>query len=117
MRDANQRSAYRALAESSLYIQSGYGTESTADLSRLEPEFREELDEADRWFQGVVADERNWILEDADVDAAFTKTYYRAPEISFPVEIPFWVWLVVSSILVILGLRWRRQRRRVTPDF
>lgn len=82
-----------------------------AALDELEAELQDELDEAKRWFQDVVVAERNWILEEANVEAAFAETYYRAPESSYPKENPVWLWIMGGLALAALGLRWRHRRR------
>ena len=46
-------------------------------ISELEATFEKELKEAAHWSAQVSADEENWIRENKDVDAEFSKKYYH----------------------------------------
>ncbi len=48
----------------------------------LESQFKRELDEARAWFSAVEANEKQWIAEGLDPDAAFERMYYQQPAIT-----------------------------------
>ncbi len=81
--DAAQ-AAYRHLAKVALQRQTVHKlTYEQLTLERLEATFQKELQEARRWHEQIVADEKQWIAAGLDVDAEFARKYYTPPTIEY----------------------------------
>ena len=63
--------AYRNKAKSTLRLH------ERAKLETVERELRKEIREAEQWWRGVQEDEAAWIKASVDVDAEFSKKYFR----------------------------------------
>lgn len=74
--DEGARAAYRAKAEAALATQTPTPRHHRGmKLEELEPRFLAELEDAERWYAGLVADEGAWIAGGEDVDARFQAKY------------------------------------------
>ena len=135
--DPHAQEEYRKLAEQALQRQTVHElTYRELSLRRLEKVFQRELEEAKAWYEQVAADERRWIDEGVDVDAAFAKKYYTEPTVeyrdpaavratTFKRLLP--VGVVLAILLVVLALaasgyglyrlqRWYASRRGVRAE-
>lgn len=73
------KEAYRKKAVFALalqYTKKGGKGFSVEDLETL---FQEELKEAKAYYQQIRADEHDWILDEKNLDEAFTAKYYKTP--------------------------------------
>jgi tetratricopeptide (TPR) repeat protein len=130
--DEVAREAYRGLAKQVLRSQ-GRATrpEGQLSLEELEGDFRKELAEAQRWYEGVRADELAWIEQGRDVDAEFTRKYFEDPQPAAPTEpagvswwarlrgnlildsLTFWVALTGTLVIASLFVLWRKYRGKM----
>ena len=76
----------------------GSGT-TPIQLSTIEREFKQELEEAETWHQSVANDESRWIEEGKNADEEFSKKYYKEPSISQPNQSRF-----MQQTAILLGL-------------
>lgn len=105
------REAYRTLATQSLAMQTVHGlTMEELSLEALEAEFAVELTQANRWFDTVAKDERQWSDAGLDIDAAFAQKYYEEPELNSSTSTLAWV--IAIGALIGLGSMWLLRRRR-----
>ena len=74
------RKAFRTLAQRVLESQ-GSNTDHAAKLKDVEGQLKQEVADADRWYQQVRQDELAWIADGRNVDAAFTQKYYSEPKV------------------------------------
>jgi len=84
VKDEKAREGYRSKVKMALIEQERVSTHDEAGEKHeiVEKQFRRELDEGERWYAAVYADEQRWIAEGVDVDAEFAKKYYILPEVS-----------------------------------
>lgn len=79
-RDEAEQKRLRKKARASLGFQTSKpNVKRHLQISELEATFAKELEEAAQWSAEVLADEENWIRENKDVDAEFSKKYYQDP--------------------------------------
>lgn len=64
---------YRTMAQRVIEMQSG------TELADLEGELKKEIAEGEKWFAGIVKNEKAWIESGADVEAEYAKVYYQEP--------------------------------------
>ena len=116
--DETARAAYRQRAVRALSMQTvSSGNWIQLQLSSLEATFRDELAQAENWFEEVHSHEIAWIAEGKDADAEFSRVYYQEPVVSTSL----WTrmlqsanprYLIVGSVIVLLFSIWWRIRRR-----
>ncbi|MDP1561201.1 MAG: hypothetical protein Q8M16_07375 [Pirellulaceae bacterium] len=76
--DAPAQQAYLDFGFKALSTQLINGKQNNV-IDKNQAQLEAEVAEAERWFQGVVDDERRWIEAGVDVDAAFAQKYYADP--------------------------------------
>ncbi len=118
-KDPLKKKKLRAMASGSLSMQTvSKTTEDELSLERLEKTFKIELLGAETWYKNVVADEKKWIEQGGDVDAAFTEKYYSNPKSNskvyheFIVPIPFIPIGVGVALLVVILIVLKAARRK-----
>lgn len=114
---------YRRLAEQA------YLRVEHRDLPKLEAQFKQEIAEADKWFESLRQDEISWIQAGLNPESEFQKKYYQEPE----VKVSGWLELrenlkalallagPVLFLLAIVGapvylLRKRRRQKQDIPN-
>ncbi|QVL30899.1 tetratricopeptide repeat protein [Telmatocola sphagniphila] len=75
MKDDVQREEYRKIATAALYLKSERSVES------IEPQFLEEIADAEKWYEELRLKEIGWIKAGLDVEAEFDKLYDREPQV------------------------------------
>jgi|SRR5579884_1629376 len=82
VQDTATRQDYRALAAQVLEMQTmNRATMAPLPLGVLESSFKEELAEAQAWYETVERDEQTWIREGKNPEVEFTRKYYDEPRI------------------------------------
>lgn len=111
MKDDGPREAYRKLASQALEMQVEPGTYNKISLSELEATFKQELADAQKWYDELHAKELNWIREGKDVEAEFDKLY-EADEKTTPTGGALRVtsWSLGFLALLVVAMWWRRGR-------
>jgi tetratricopeptide (TPR) repeat protein len=80
VQDKTIAAEYRKRADQTLSMQTpGRGQYHRLKLDEYEKQFKEELAEADAWFDRVCEDEARWIAAGKNVDEEFRKKYYESP--------------------------------------
>ena len=74
------RQAFRELALHPLESQ-GYNSDVATKLKNVEAQLKQELVDADAWYQRVRQDELAWIAKGRNVDAEFAQKYYAEPKV------------------------------------
>ena len=78
--DPQARDAYQTIARQSVGGQSvGIGNTDQLPFESLEATFKQEVDEAESWYQSLQADEQRWIDEGRDLDLEFASKYLEEP--------------------------------------
>jgi tetratricopeptide (TPR) repeat protein len=111
VKGAKACAGYRELALQVIHFHMG------VTLKSVEEEFLGELSEAQEWYAQLRENELRWIRDGLDPEEMFARTYYREPEISWPVM--SWegglAWLTVGLVVVGCGclavFGYRRRRR------
>jgi hypothetical protein len=74
-KDQGESAELRELADRAISLQT-----DPSSIERLEPEFRKELDDANRWYEELRERELGWIAQGIDADAEFAKLYKQEPQ-------------------------------------
>ncbi len=127
--DERARQAYQNKARSALYMQTKSPlnislTPSELTLEELEASFRQELAEAEAWYEKVRQDELTWIEQGKNPEEEFVRKYYDEPRVGTHWREGWWVIVesnpVISALTVVVALlvpafllRWWLRRRRV----
>ena len=104
--DPNAKAAYRKKADDTLKYQTRTkGSNDELPLTELEQQFKQELNDAQSWYETLAQDEKSWIDSGVNVEAAFDKNYYTTPVVLPAVGPgPFWPMRTFSSMAVIASL-------------
>lgn len=79
----SQKQKYRTLATEVLQMQTQGRNNTRLTLNELESQFKNELKEAETWYQQLEANEKRWIKEGKDPEKEFDRHYYKKPQVSF----------------------------------
>jgi tetratricopeptide (TPR) repeat protein len=116
-KDDRASAKYRAMAKSALKMQVG----GAGGLDQVEKDFRQELEEANKWSVELREKELRWIREANDPDAEFAKLYSNEPQVTdfFGYRMR-WRQLGIAAqfagfvIVMTICFRWWRGRNRQT---
>ncbi len=102
--DPEEQKRLRMAAQMSLGWQTAMPNEDKRiPLVLVESSFKDELAEADHWYQQVCDDEQRWIEEGKNVDAEFSKKYYEQPSLT-ETEEPMMISRTVLFLTGVFGL-------------
>ncbi len=95
--DSVASTAYREKAQQALKMQFG------REMSEVEEDLKNEIDQADNFFRQISADERAWIASGSALDIEFANKYYEAPALE--INRPNWKPMdpMTKAALVILS--------------
>jgi len=124
--DPRAKKAYRKKADAALKYQTRNKT-SNKELSvaELERQFKDELEDAQSWYETLVRDEQLWIDNGVNVQEAFDNKYYEAPIVLPAASGPFsasgsvqvtasWVGgVLIATICIVFALRKYTHRNKV----
>ena len=122
--DASKQELLRLKAASAMEFQTrSPSSETQLPLSELEKTFESELDDAEKWFQKVEADELEWIKAGKNVDQEFSKKYYKDPVIksglpeteSRSYRNTIYLSLICAGLLLVLGAAVVFSRKLLNP--
>lgn len=112
--DPEAAGIYRHQAETVLEMQLD-ASEAKMSIETVESALKLELADAAQWYAQVEANERRWIAAGADVDAEFSRAYYKDPQVSQGGQAPQnpqqpWRLIALGTAIVVLCLVLTRPR-------